>query len=214
MKKINYSFLLIVMFLSASCSTQATEPTQPVAQEPVEMASEIEESVPEEIEEAQPPSQEQDTSSESANVESGSATYNAPHDLFTVDIPASWQFSSDASLIEDVTVETFSAPDGNAFVQVVVDEVGSNMDHVVKGQVTLDYMRQLYDADLRVATDVTLADGQEKLEWWSDMANISGTTYFDTKDRYLYMLTVYTKDGFEEDYQPLLDDVIFSFSIS
>jgi hypothetical protein len=117
----------------------------------------------------------------------------------------------DTQSIEKTTVQTFTAPDGNAFVQVLANKVNTSLNHVLKGQVTLDYMKRLYGADLRVASDVTLADGREKLEWWSNENKISGTTYFDMSDNYLYFFTVAYNDRFENDYTPVLNDVVESY---
>jgi len=94
---------------------------------------------------------------------------------------------------------------------VVVNEVGSEMNHVLKGQVTLDFMKRLYGSDLRVASDVTFPDGREKLEWWSDDNKTSGATFFDTEDSYLFFYTTYYEDAYKKDYVTILEDVNNSY---
>lgn len=135
----------------------------------------------------------------------------APANLFSLQVPTGWNMQEDTQVIENTTVQTFTAPDGNAFVQVLANKVNTSLDHVLKGQVTLDYMKRLYGADLRVASDVLLPDGREKLEWWSDEKKTSGTTYFDMGDNYLYFYTVSYKDQYEKEYMPTLSDVAESF---
>jgi len=145
-------------------------------------------------------------------VASGMVPYTAPEGLFALEIPNGWSIVKDNDVIDNTVVETYFAPDGHAFVQVVVNEVGSEMNHVVKGQVTLDYMKRLYGSDLRVASDVTLADGREKLEWWSDDNKTSGTTFFNTKGGYLFFYTTYYNDAYKKDYATILEDVNTSFA--
>ncbi len=214
MKNLKIIILLIAVLVMAGCSGKAAEPEQVIVEEPVEVPAAPEELVQVVEPEVQQQQEEPSQSAAQPVSSSGSSAYTAPQNLFSLDVPSSWQFSTDTNLIEDVIVDTYTAPDGNGFVQVIVDEVGNNMSAVVKGQVTLDYMKRLYNADLRVATDVTLDDGREKLEWWSDKGKISGTTYFDIRDNHLYLITVYTKEGFERDYRQIFTDVLASFTLS
>jgi hypothetical protein len=142
----------------------------------------------------------------------GTVTYTAPDNLFTMDVPASWSAAKDTSTIEDSEIDTYTAPDGNAFVQALVNKITPDTSAVLKAQYTRDYMKRLYGSDLRFATDVTLKDGREKLEWWSDMNKTSGTTYFNTKDGYLYFTTVGYGNAYENDYQNVLQQVVDSYS--
>jgi len=140
--------------------------------------------------------------------------YTAPQGLFSLNVPASWLMEKDNQTLENTVIETFEAPNDDAFIQIVVNEVGKEMDKVLKGQVTLDYMKRLYNTDLRVSSDVTLDDGREKLEWWSEKGNMSGTTFFDTCENYLFLFTISMKDESEEKYEQILQKVTNSFNYS
>ena len=201
------SILLAVVLISA-CGGQTDTPQ---VQEPivVEEQPAVEEAAPAEQTELSEPAEAQPADPVTA---SGVMPYTAPEGLFALEVPSGWSFSKDTKVIDNTVVETHTAPDGHAFVQVVVNEVGSEMNHVLKGQVTLDFMKRLYGSDLRVASDVTLPDGREKLEWWSDDNKTSGTTFFDTEDSYLFFYTTYYEDAYKKDYVTILEDVNNSYS--
>lgn len=202
MKKIAViSILLGVMIFVSACGGNASPP----AAEPAAPAAIAEEPA------ALPPDTAQDVAQAPSTTTGGTMEHWAPANLFSLQVPTGWNMQEDTQVIENTTVQTFTAPDGNAFVQVLANKVNTSLDHVLKGQVTLDYMKRLYGADLRVASDVLLPDGREKLEWWSDEKKTSGTTYFDMGDNYLYFYTVSYKDQYEKEYMPTLSDVAESF---
>ena len=205
MKKLTILVILIVGLVATACSTPVSTPTP----QPVEAESTVEspEATPADKQPAEPQPVEQAAS------QSDLIDYMAPRKLFTLSVPASWTKKTDEKTIKNALVETFTAPDGNAFMQILTNPIGNSMTKVLKGQVTLDYMKRLYGRDLRVASDITLYDGREKLEWWSDTNETSGTTYFNTGDKYLYFYSVAYKDGFEDDYASLLKEVSDSFSM-
>jgi len=204
------SVLLAAVLISA-CGGQTAAPPAPEAvvveeQPVVEEAVPVEQPVPAEpVAEAPQPDAPADAS--------GMMPYTAPEGLFTLEVPSGWSSAKDTEVIDNTVVETHTAPDGHAFVQVVVNEVGPDMNHVVKGQVTLDFMKRLYGSDLRVATDVTLPDGRERLEWWSDDNKTSGTTFFDTAENFLFFYTTSYEDSYKKDHETILKDVNNSYSI-
>lgn len=204
MKKQAILVILFVALATAACGGQTSQP----APQPAEQQTDVElpEAAPAEAAPAESQPVEQSTSA------SGMLAYEATKGLFKLSIPASWAMQTDNHSIENTVVETATSPDGNAFVQVLTNRVGYALDKVLKGQVTLDYMKRLYGKDLRVATDVTLADGREKLEWWSETNETSGTTYFNMGNKYLYYYTVGYKDAFKGDYASTLKEVADSFS--
>ena len=143
---------------------------------------------------------------------SGMMAYTSPERLFTLEVPNGWLYVEDTEVIENVIVETYTAPDGHAFVQMVVNEVSPGMNHVIKGEVTMDYMRRLYGDDLRVSEDVTLKDGRERLKWSNDYKRTSGTTFFDTARDQLFFYTTSYEDTYEKDHKSILEDVNVSYS--
>lgn len=203
MKKIAMTIVLLgLMVLLGACGGNASQP----AAEPAAPAAIVEEPVQLPAEQAQ-----EEVAAPSSSAGGGTMEHWAPANLFSLQIPSGWSMQEDTEVIENTTVQTFTSPDGNAFIQVLANKVNTSLDHVLKGQVTLDYMKRLYGTDLRVATDVLLTDGREKLEWWSDENKTSGTTYFDMGNNYLYFYTVAYKDQYEKDHLPALTEVADSF---
>lgn len=203
------SVLLTAVLISA-CGGQTDTPQ---VQEPIMVEEQpvVEEAAPAEQPAPAEPAAEA-PQPEAPAAASGMMAYTAPEGLFTLEVPNGWSSMKDTEVIDDTVVETYTAPDGHAFVQVVVNEVGPNMNHVIKGQVTLDFMKRLYGDDLRVATDVTLPDGRERLVWWSDDSKTSGTTFFDTAENFLFFYTTSYEDSFEKDHETILEDVNNSYS--
>lgn len=207
MKKIILITVIGASILLAACGGQQSAPVEPPVEPPAAPDAMVEESAELPLEPAvqgDPASQPQSAGAMS--------DYAAPEDLFQLQVPSGWSMQKDTQTIENTVVETFTAPDGNAFVQVLANKVNYSLDHILKGQVTLDYMKRLYGADMRVASDVALPDGRERLEWWSEENKTSGTTYFDMGKRYLYFYTVAYNDKFEDDYASVLKEVANSFS--
>ena len=207
--KILMSVLLAAVLISA-CGGQTDAPPVPepivVDEQPVvEEAAPAEQSAP-----AEPAAEAPQPAAPAA--ESGMMAYTSPERLFTLEIPNGWSYVEDKEVIENVVVETYTAPDGHAFVEMVVNEVSPGMNHVIKGEVTMDYMRRLYGDDLRVSEDVTLPDGRERLKWWNDYTRTSGTTFFDTARDQLFFYTTAYEDTYKKDYELILEDVNNSYS--
>ena len=213
--KQKFMFVIVAAaMLLASCGGQSQPAAQAVEQAPV-VAQEIpteetmQEAAP--VEEA-PAVEEAPVMEEAPASSNGTITFTAPQDLFTLEIPDNWTSERDTAAIENSQIDTYTAPDGHAFVQSLVNSTDEGTSAVLKAQYTRDYMKRLYGSDLRFASDVSLADGREKLEWWSDMNKTSGTTYFNTNDGYLYFATTAYEDAYESDYKSVLQDVADSYS--
>ena len=206
MNKFTIVTLLGASLLLSACGGKASE----VVEQPIAPVAIVEEAVQLPEEPVQEPVQEV-AQAPAAPSTGGMMDHWAPASLFRLQVPAGWSMQEDAQIIDNSTVQTFTAPDGNAFVQVLTNKVNDSLDHVLKGQVTLDYMKRLYGEDLRVASDVLLTDGREKLAWWSDENKTSGTTYFDMGNDYLYFYTVASNDKFEDDYASVLEEVADSY---
>jgi len=142
---------------------------------------------------------------------SGTVDYTSPEEIFSLEIPAGWEYEKDESSIEDAVIETYTAPDGNAFVQTMVNETSIETSALLKGEYTVDYMRRLYGSDLKIGEDVLMDNGLEKLTWWSEKNKTSGATYFDMQDNLLFFFTVGYEDKYEDDYKSELEDVVDSF---
>jgi len=197
------SLILALAFLAASCSVPAAGGVEDqVMEEEIVIPETPAEEAPAEEPAAPEPESEDEL-----------AAYTAPNDVFTLDVPSAWDMDRDETLIEKTVFETFTSPDGNAFVQVLVNDVGQGLNQVLKRDVTTDYMRRLYGEDLRISTDVALEDGRERLEWRSEASGFSGTTYFDQVPGFLFFYTVASRDDFKEDYAEILAEVDNSFAL-
>ena len=210
-KNLIYLFLLAAMAVSA-CGGQAQPAQAPAVQEP---AVEVTAEMPVEAPAIEVPADDAAAVPEPAQPAEASSLvdYTALEDLFTLRVPSGWTQQQDTATIEKSVVDTFTAPDGNALVQVLANRVDYELDKVLKGQVTLDYMKRLYGNDLRVATDVTLPDGRERLDWWSEANKTSGSTYFEMEDRYLFFYTIARKDKYKDQYDPILKEIADSYTL-
>jgi len=208
MKQKSLFVIVAAALLLVSCGGQSQPEAQAVEQAPV-VAQEVpaEETMPEAA-----PVEEAPAMEEAAASSNGTITFTAPQDLFSMEVPENWTAERDTATIEDAQVDTYTAPDGHAFAQSLVNSIEEDTSAVLKSQYTRDYMKRLYGSDLRFASDVSLADGREKLEWWSDMNKTSGTTYFSSKDGYLYFMTVGYDDAYETDYTEVLQQIVDSYS--
>ena len=208
--KILMSVLLAAVLISA-CGGQTDAPPVP---EPavIEDQPAVEEAAPAEQPAPAEPAAEA-PQPEAPAAASGMMAYTSPERLFSLEIPNGWSYVEDTEVIENVVVETYTAPDGHAFVEVVVNEVSPGMNHVIKGEVTMDYMRRLYGEDLRVSEDISLPDGRERLKWSNTHKRTSGTTFFDTARDQLFFYTTLYEDTYEKDYKSILEDVNNSYSV-
>ena len=208
--KILISVLLAAVLISA-CGGQteappAPEPIVEEAQPAVEEAAPAEQPAPAEpAAEAHQP--------EAPAAASGMMSYTSPERFFTLEVPNGWSYVEDTDVIDSAFVETYTAPDGHAFVQIVTNEVSPNMNHVIKGEVTMDYMRRMYGDDLRVLEDVTLKDGRERLTWSNEHKRTSGTTFFDTMKNQLFFYTTSFDDTYDKEYKTILEDVNDSYLV-
>ena len=215
MKQKSLFVIVAAALLLVSCGGGQSQPAaQAVEQAPV-VAQEIpaEEAMQEAAPADEAPAVEEAPAMEEAPAGSnGTVTFTASQDLFTMEVPDNWTTERDTATIKDTQVDTYTAPDGHAFVQSLVNSTEEDISAVLKAQYTRDYMKRLYGTDLRFASDVSLADGREKLEWWSDLNKTSGTTYFKTNDGYLYFMTVGYDDAYETDYADVLQQIVDSYS--
>ena len=210
-KKILISVLLGAVLISA-CGGQseappASEPVVEDVQTVVEQAAPVEDAAP-----AEPVTEAPQAEAPAPAVDAGMMAYTSPEELFNLEVPNGWSFSEDTEVIENAIVQTYTAPDGNAMVQVLINEEAPNMNHVVKREVTMDYVRRLYGENLRVSTDVVLPDGRERLVWANENKETVGTTFTDTTEFQMFFYTTMVDEDFKKDYDDILEDVNNSYS--
>ncbi|MDK2980250.1 MAG: hypothetical protein PWQ55_597 [Chloroflexota bacterium] len=138
--------------------------------------------------------------------------YASREQIFTLEVPTSWSKFADAASLDRTFVEGFTSPDGRAGVQVAIFSKGSAISQETKAARTLEIMRSLYGWDMRVSTDKALEDGRERLEWYGEMKDVQGITYFDTSGTSLYIFSVIWEPATQDLYLPVLQEVIDSFA--
>lgn len=203
MNKKSLFVIVLAALLLAACGgksqepAQAVQPVQPAVEQPAAVEAEPVVEEPKEVK-----------SSDSTEM----VAYTSPEDIFKLEVPGDWSYEKDDASIDNAVVETYKAPDENAFVQTLVNETSEKTSAVLKGEYTVDFMRRLYGSDLKIGKDLLMDNGLEKLTWWSDKSKTSGTTYFDMQDNYLFFFTTASKDKYEKEYKNVLQDVTDSFS--
>ena len=114
-------------------------------------------------------------------------SYNSPNNQFTLTAPMGWTFKTgQQDVLEDAVVDTISAPDQQAVVEVVAykDETGQDI-----GITSIGIMKELDGANIRVRANEVLQDGRVRADWQNDAENIRGFSFFWQDGSVVYVLT-------------------------
>ncbi len=128
---------------------------------------------------------------------------------FSMEVPQYWHHRTASS--DNSVVDTFSSPDENAVIQMVVYDDGERITGSVAGAFVRNLLRNYYAKDIVVTSYKYLPDGKEELIWYSSGSNYQGTTYFDAHDTELIIYTVMTAAIFNDIYNDLLMNALNSF---
>jgi hypothetical protein len=131
---------------------------------------------------------------------------------FSLDVPLYWDHNK--STANNSTVDTFTSPDEQAIIQMVVYDDGEPISGAVAGAFVRNLLRNYYAKDIYVSSYRSLNDGREELIWESTGSDYQGITYFDAKDTELIIYTIMTTADFREIYADLLEKVLNSFQYS
>ena len=131
---------------------------------------------------------------------------------FSLDIPRYWDHNT--STAENSIVDTFTSPDEQAIIQMVIYDDGEPISGTVAGAFVRNLLRNYYAKDIYVSKYQSLNDGREELIWESTGSDYQGITYFDVNDTELIIYTIMTTADFEEIYADLLEKVLNSFQYS
>jgi hypothetical protein len=131
---------------------------------------------------------------------------------FSLDIPRYWNHNT--STAENSVVDTFTSPDEQAIIQMVIFDDGEPISGTVAGAFVRNLLRNYYAKDINVSEYQSLTDGREELIWESTGSDYQGITYFDVNDTELIIYTIMTTADFEEIYADLLENVLNSFQYS
>ncbi len=123
-------------------------------------------------------------------------TFKSPGDFFTMDLPLAWNYTS--SDTDTTYLDRVDSPDGNAFIESLIYDDGTQYSKTDAGKITLGLLRNAYASDLRVTDDKVQRDGSERLIWHSASQKVTGVTFFETRGTSLLFLTmVATDDTFD-----------------
>ena len=108
-------------------------------------------------------------------------------------------------------MDTFTSPDENAVIQMIVYDDGKPISGSVAGAFVRNLIRNYYAKDIVVTSYRYLPDGREELIWNSSGSNYEGTTYFDAANTELIIYTVMSVPDFREIYSEILSNALNSF---
>ena len=128
---------------------------------------------------------------------------------FSMQVPGFWRYQNTAT--DHSVVDTFTSPDGNAVIQMIVYDDSEYISGSVAGAFVRNLIRNYYAKDIVVTSYKYLADGREELIWNSAGSNYEGITYFDARDTELIIYTVMSASDYRETYSELLNNALNSF---
>jgi hypothetical protein len=131
---------------------------------------------------------------------------------FSLDVPQYWDHNT--STVENSVVDTYTSPDEQAIIQMVVYDDGEPISGAVAGAFVRNLLRNYYAKDIYVSSYRSINDGREELIWESTGSDYQGITYFDAKDTELIIYTIMTTADYTEVYADLLEKVLNSFQYS
>jgi hypothetical protein len=136
-------------------------------------------------------------------------TFKDQNNLYTIKVPA-WTY--DYKTGQDIYIDSFSSPDGNAAIQTIVFDVKKNVTQSLAGQVALILLNQFYTTgagDIKISKDTPQPDGRERLDWRSKKSNLEGVTVFESRGHDLILFSVFygsqVKDVFTNSLNIVLD---------
>jgi hypothetical protein len=138
------------------------------------------------------------------------------NNIYQIDVPEPWAHTHEEPT--NVVVDIFVAPDQNAVIQILVFNDGkTTMNQSIAGQVALTVLNQSYSKganDIKITSDKPKqAQGTERLDWKSTAGGYQGVTFFKGRDKTLVLLSFLFTNGYEDDYQPLMDYIISTYKL-
>lgn len=133
------------------------------------------------------------------------------NDYYSLTVPTFWR--EEIFQDEFTILNTFTSPDNQAAIQMLVYDDGKQMSNNIAADFALKLLRDNYAKDIVILKDEILLDGREKLNWRSEGGNYHGDTTFETCDSALFMITVVSTDDFDHIYQNLLNDILDSYQV-
>lgn len=138
-------------------------------------------------------------------------TYTAPDNLFQMEVPMAWYYSSNTG--DNAVVERFDEPNGLAFIESLAYDDGTPISKSMAGRFALQLLHEYYANDIKVTDDQVQPDGSERLIWASKGQNTKGITFFETRGTTFLLLTLVADQDAFEAFTPVFNAVIQSYDI-
>ena len=138
-------------------------------------------------------------------------TFEAPDDLFTINVPTPWEYERTESDV--VIVDTFYAPDGHAVIQNIAYDDGEEITRSEAGAFGLELLRSSYAEDVRILDDQVQPDGSERLIWTSSGGGYSGTSFLETRGTTFLLFTIMHDDDYEDVYIDTLNYTVETYTV-
>ncbi len=138
-------------------------------------------------------------------------TYTAPNNLFTMRVPMAWYYTYETG--DNLVLETFKSPDNQAYVESIVYDDGTAYSKTDAGKITLQILRDAYASDLKITDDQVQPDGSERLTWHSKSQDITGITFFETRDTSFLLLTMVASNATFDWYLDLFNTILNSYDV-
>ena len=141
-------------------------------------------------------------------------TFTAPNDLFEMDVPIAWYYSTSSDSEGTTVLDRFDSPDGQAFIESIVYDDGTPFSKQEAGKAALAILREFYADDLKVTDDQVQPDGSERLIWHSQKQGLSGVTFFEVRnDTTLLFLNMVSSDDTVDMYADLFEAILSSYLV-
>lgn len=142
--------------------------------------------------------------------------FTGANDVYEIDIPQPWAHSHED--FPNVADEVFFAPDDNAAIEILVyDDGKQTMNQSIAGKVALEVLNQVYTKgsnDVKITSDKPgQAQGTERLDWKSKTGGYQGATFFRGNGTNLTLLTFLFVNGFQDDYQFMVDYTMSTYTL-
>lgn len=111
-------------------------------------------------------------------------TFTGPKNLFAIEVPSAWAYSQSTEL-ENTTIDTFTAPDGKAFIENIAVDDGTTRDPALTKGSALSLINYKYSNsanDIVVSEEVPQEDGSVRLTWTSAGSGLAGQTFYEVRN--------------------------------
>ena len=132
--------------------------------------------------------------------------------LFQFNVPYGWTYTTDSG--ENAVLETFTSPDGLAYVDNISYDDGQAVSKSEAGRFALALLKEYYQVDdIKVTDDVVQADGSERLDWYSPSGGFTGESFFETRGTTFLLLTWVADDDYYDLYLPVWSSLLDSYEV-